>query len=108
MQICFVFFLHRNSIDKTENQPIAQGNKSDYLKNKKDNAEARKAKRRFEACKKEIASFEEMLENLEIEISENQTDHLKLTELFDKKDAAELKLLSLYEEMENFEKIFSE
>lgn len=86
--------------NKTES---VSANKNDYLKNKKENADIRRAKRRYEACKAEIAKLEDDLEMIENEIEANSTDHLKLTELFNKKEEMEMKLLELYEEQEAFE-----
>lgn len=97
---------YKKSTEKNieENKEIVNSaNKNDYLKNKNDNKEARKAKRRYEICKVEISKLEKRLEEIESEIETNQTDHVKLTELFNEKEESEMKLLELYEEQEAFE-----
>ncbi len=86
-----------------KSQKSSQG-KNEYLKNKKENSEARKMKRRYEACVSEISHIEKTLENIDMEIEENPTDHVRLTELYSQKEETELKLLELYEEQENLEK----
>ncbi|MBE6543661.1 MAG: ABC-F family ATP-binding cassette domain-containing protein [Ruminococcaceae bacterium] len=96
----------KKSVEKKQEieSPVSVAeNKNDYLKNKMENANARKAKRRYEACKLEIIRLEERLEEIEAEIETNSTDHVKLTKLFEEKEETEMKLLELYEEQEAFE-----
>ncbi len=80
--------------------------KEEYLKNKKDSAQMRKKQRRYEKCAEEIAALEGRLSDIENEISENSSDHIKLTELFSEKESSEEKLLELYEEYEELSKLF--
>ena len=92
---------------QTADKTVSAG-KDDYLKNKKGNSQARKLKRRYEACKNEITSIECEIEKLDEEMSKNQTDHIRLNELYTQKEEKELKLLELYEEQECLEKELSE
>ncbi len=87
--------------DTPEKQQTQSANKGEYLKNKQANSDLRKAKRRVVQCQKEIEALEERLEKIETEISENSSDHVKLTALFSEKEESEEKLLMLYEEFEN-------
>lgn len=81
-------------------QQTQSANKGEYLKNKQANADLRKAKRRVAQCQKEIEALEQRLDEIENEIGDNSSDHVKLTALFEEKEASEEKLLSLYEEFE--------
>ena len=75
--------------------------KEQYLKNKKEAAEARKQKSRLERLRAEAARIEAELDELETEMQgEAATDYVRLAELDTKKNALEERLLEIYEETE--------
>jgi len=78
--------------------PLSQ--KEQYLKNKQDVAEARKAQRRLERLQKEAEQLEAELDALEAEMSgEAATDYVRLAELDTKKNEIEERLLEIYGEI---------
>ena len=86
------------TVTATEDKPTTQ--KEQYLKNKQDAAEARKAKARLERLEKEAAKIEAELEQIETEMNgEAAYDYKKLSELDEKKNALEERLLEIYEEI---------
>ena len=74
--------------------------KEQYLKNKQEAAEARKAKNRLERLTKEAEKIEAELEEIEKEMNgEAAYDYVRLSELDEKKNALEERLLEIYEEI---------
>ena len=75
--------------------------KEQYLKNKKENADSRKAQRRMERLRKEAAEIEEELEKIELEMNgEAAYDYTRLSELDIRKNELEERLFEIYEELE--------
>jgi len=74
--------------------------KEQYLKNKQEAADARRAKNRIERLKKEAADLEAQLEDIEKEMNDEAAyDYVRLAELDTKKNALEERLLEIYEEI---------
>ena len=74
--------------------------KEQYLKAKQDAAEARKAKSRLERLGKEAERLEAELEEIEKEMGgEAAYDYVRLSELDEKKNSIEERLLEIYEEI---------
>ncbi len=74
--------------------------KEQYLKNKQEAAEARRAKNRLERMRKEAEQLEQELADIEKEMSgEAAYDYVRLSELDQRKTALEERLLELYEEI---------
>ena len=81
-------------------KPEQLSQKEQYLKNKQEAAEARKAKSRQERLEKEAAKLEAELEEIEALMNgEAAYDYKKLAELDTKKSAIEERLLEIYEEI---------
>ena len=75
--------------------------KEQYLKNKKENADSRKAQKRIERLQKEAEKIEQELYQIENEMNgEAAYDYTRLTELDLKKNELEERLLEIYEELE--------
>ncbi len=75
--------------------------KEQYLKNKKENADSRKAKKQLERLQREATKIEEELTQIDEEMNgEAAYDYNRLTELDEKKNALEERLLEIYEELE--------
>ena len=75
--------------------------KEQYLKNKKENADSRKAQKRIERLQKEAEKIEQELSQIENEMNgEAAYDYTRLTELDLKKNELEERLLEIYEELE--------
>ena len=84
-----------------ETQPSMSSAKEQYLKNKKENADSRKAMRRIEKLKKEAEKIEAELSLIDAEINGDAAyDYNRLTELDEKKNALEERLFEIYEELE--------
>ncbi len=82
----------------SEKAPTAA--KEQYLKAKQDAAEARKAKSRLERLQREAERIERELCEIEAEMSgEAAYDYVRLSELDEKKNALEERLLEIYEEI---------
>ncbi len=74
--------------------------KEQYLKNKQEAAEARKAKNRLERLTKEAERLEGELEEIEAEMNGDAAyDYVRLSELDERKNAIEERLLEIYEEI---------
>ena len=74
--------------------------KEQYLKNKQEAAEARKAKNRLERLTKEAEKLEGELEAIEEEMNGDAAyDYVRLSELDERKNAIEERLLEIYEEI---------
>lgn len=87
-----------NRDDTDTVKPTSQ--KEQYLKNKQEAADARKAKARLERLQKEAEKIEAELEKIEEEMSGDAAyDYVKLSELDQKKNALEERLLEIYEEI---------
>jgi ATP-binding cassette subfamily F protein 3 len=83
-----------------ETQSSMSSAKEQYLKNKKENADSRKALRRIEKLKKEAEKIEAELSLIDVEINGDAAyDYNRLTELDEKKNALEERLLEIYEEI---------
>ena len=75
--------------------------KEQYLKNKKENADSRKAQKRIERLQKEAAKIEDELSEIEERMNgEAAYDYVLLAELDTKKNELEERLLEIYEELE--------
>ena len=89
--------------ENIEVEPMAQKpqtQKEIYLKNKQEAADARKAKSRLERLQKEAARLEGELAQIEEEMNgEAAYDYVRLSELDQKKNALEERLLEIYEEI---------
>ena len=84
-----------------ETQSSMSSAKEQYLKNKKENADSRKALRRIEKLKKEAEKIEAELSLIDAEINGDAAyDYNRLTELDEKKNALEERLFEIYEELE--------
>ena len=74
--------------------------KEQYLKNKQDAAEARKAKARLDRLAKEAEKLEAELEKIEAEMNgEAAYDYVRLSELDTRKNEIEERLLEIYDEI---------
>lgn len=78
--------------------------KTDYLNQKKQQAEIRKQKRRYEKALEDAEKLESAIEECDAEAENCATDHVKLAELYAKKEEYEIMLLEAYEIIENYEK----
>ena len=75
--------------------------KEQYLKNKRDVADARKAQRRLERLREEASRLEAEIEQIDAEMSGSAaTDYVRLAALDTRKTEAEERLLEIYEEIE--------
>ena len=75
--------------------------KEQYLKAKKENADSRKAQRRIERLRAEAEKIENELAEIDVEMNgEAAYDYARLTELDEKKNALEERLMEIYEELE--------
>jgi hypothetical protein len=75
--------------------------KEQYLKNKKETADSRKAQKRLERLKKEAEKIENELAEIDVEMNgEAAYDYTRLSELDLKKNELEERLLEIYEELE--------
>jgi ATP-binding cassette subfamily F protein 3 len=78
----------------------ASSNKELYLKKKKESADARNAQKRLEKLRKEAEKIEGELDQIEKQMSgEAAYDYKLLSELDEKKNALEERLLEIYEEI---------
>ena len=88
---------------EAEAQPIqaVSSQKEQYLKNKQNAAELRRAQKRLERLRAEAERIEAELETIETEMQgEAATDYVRLSELDTKKNELEERLLEIYEETE--------
>ena len=86
------------TITAQSSAPTSQ--KEQYLKNKQDAADARRAQKRLERMRAEAAKLEDELEAIEREMTtEAATDYVRLAELDTRKNEIEERLLELYEEI---------
>ena len=60
-------------------------------------ASKRKNERKIQSAKKEIEAIESRLIEIDIEQQQNQTDHVKLTELYNEKTMLEERMMELLE-----------
>ena len=82
----------------TEAQPSSQ--KEQYLRNKQEAAEARRAKNRLERLRKEAEKLEAELDEVEREMNGDAAyDYVRLSELDERRNAIEERLLEIYEEI---------
>ena len=80
--------------------PTVSAGKEQYLKNKQEQAEARKKERRLERMRAEAEKLEAELEALEAEMNgDAATDYVRLATLDTRKNEIEERLLELYEEI---------
>ncbi|MBE6573570.1 MAG: ABC-F family ATP-binding cassette domain-containing protein [Ruminococcaceae bacterium] len=86
--------------EKTPDAPTAA--KTDYLNQKKQQSELRRLKKQYEKALSDSERIEKEIETTEIEIESCSTDHVKLSELYTKKEQLEEKLLEAYEIIENY------
>jgi ATP-binding cassette subfamily F protein 3 len=81
--------------------PSMSAAKEQYLKNKKETADSRKAQKRLERLKKEAEKIENELAEIDVEMNgEAAYDYTRLSELDLKKNELEERLLEIYEELE--------
>ena len=86
---------------KAESSAQMSSAKEQYLENKKKSADKRNAQKRLERRRLEAEKIEKELSELEVEISgEAAYDYARLTELYNRKEELEEKLLEIYEELE--------
>lgn len=71
--------------------------KQDYLQNKQQNAERRKAERKLQKAKEEMVQIEARLGELPAEIDEASTDHKKLSALYEEQETLETRLMEIME-----------
>ena len=89
------------SASSVDNAVSVSSAKEQYLKNKKENADSRKAQKRIERLRKEATEIEGELEKIELEMNgEAAYDYNRLSELDTKKNELEERLLEIYEELE--------
>lgn len=82
-------------------QTASAGGKEQYLATKKNTAEQKKRERYIERLKKEAETLEEELESIEAEMNgDSATDYKRLSELDNRKNEIEERLLFIYEETE--------
>lgn len=87
------------AVSVSEEQKVGT-QKEQYLKSKQEAAEARKAKNRLERLAKEAEGLEKELEKIEAEMNgEAAYDYVRLSELDERKNAIEERLLEIYEEI---------
>ena len=85
---------------KTVSSAEVSSSKEQYLKNKKENADRRNAQKRLERLQAEAERIEKELEEIEAEMNgEAATDYARLSELDEKKNALEERLLEIYGEI---------
>ena len=92
----------RYASDNTDRpaQASVSTQKEQYLKNKQEAAEARRAKNRLERLQKEAEKLESELEEIEQEMNgEAAYDYVRLSELDERRNAIEERLLEIYEEI---------
>ena len=86
---------------KAESSAQMSSAKEQYLENKKKSADKRNAQKRLERRRLEAEKIEKELSELEVEMSgEAACDYARLTELYNRKEELEEKLLEIYEELE--------
>ena len=89
------------SLDTPKTAVEAGSAKEQYLKAKKENADSRKAQRRIERLNAEAEKIENELSAIDEEMNgEAAYDYARLTELDEKKNALEERLMEIYEELE--------
>ena len=105
----YSYFLEKSQKDtqdkKTSIAPKISSEKEDYLMKKKNAAEERKRKSRIEKLEKEIAQTEEMIAQLENELTSPEvvSDYVKCAQISEKLDELNENLLLFYEEWENLQ-----
>ncbi len=91
----------QRSYANTNNSSGMSAAKEQYLKNKKENADSRKAKKHLERLQREATKIEDELAEIENEMNgEAAYDYNRLSELDIKKNELEERLLEIYEELE--------
>ena len=86
---------------KSEESSQISTAKEQYLENKKKTADKRNAQKRLERRRAEAEKIEKELSEIESEMTgEAAYDYARLTELYNKKEELEEKLLEIYEELE--------
>ena len=91
----------QRSYSNTDNSSGMSAAKEQYLKNKKENADSRKAKKHLERLQREATKIENELGKIENEMNgEAAYDYNRLSELDIKKNELEERLLEIYEELE--------
>ena len=91
----------QRSYANTDNSSGMSAAKEQYLKNKKENADSRKAKKHLERLQREATKIENELAEIENEMNgEAAYDYNRLSELDIKKNELEERLLEIYEELE--------
>ena len=95
----------RRALNKTrksfESEAAVSSAKEQYLKNKKENSDSRKEQKRLERLRKEAEKIENEISAIDEEMNgEAAYDYARLTELDDKKNGLEERLLEIYEELD--------
>lgn len=88
---------------QAEAAPPAEG-KQAYLDAKRSQAEKRKNKARYEKALSRAREIEERLSSIEEDEKAHESNYVRLSELHDEKQTLEEALLTLYEEIEEYEK----
>ncbi len=92
---------NQRSVVIAEGESTMSAAKEQYLKNKKENADSRKAKKQLERLQREAAKIENELVEIEEEMNgEAAYDYNRLTELDNRKNELEERLFEIYEELE--------
>ena len=90
---------------ESDSAPAAvQTGKEQYLESKRQRSEAKKLERRIKLNAEETEKIEKRLSEIEDEEAASATDHVKLMALSEEKETLELRLMELYEEMEELKK----
>ncbi len=76
--------------------------KEDYMNAKRQQAEQRKQKKLYEKALEDAQRLEKAIEDCDREAENVATDHVKLSELYTKKEEYEIALLEAYEIIENY------
>ena len=88
-------------VTATDNSSTMSVAKEQYLKNKKENADSRKAKKHLERLQREATKIENELSEIDEEMNgEAAYDYNRLSKLDIKKNELEERLLEIYEELE--------
>lgn len=74
--------------------------KADFISKKAELAEQRKQRNKILKTKKEAEEIEKRIHQIDIEYESAETDHKKLADLYEEKEMLEIKLLELYEFLE--------
>ncbi|MDD6265564.1 MAG: ABC-F family ATP-binding cassette domain-containing protein [Clostridia bacterium] len=97
------FAASKTKTEKTNIPHTVTQSKKDYIDSKKALSEKRKLENAVIRAKKKSEEIENRLSEIDIEVQESSSDHVKLSELYDEQSKLEEDLLSQYEIIENCE-----